>query len=86
MPLRALTELDKDQPVNGTITSENNDAQEDPVNAICSNPCIPWYNYKICCYLLTYFSKQVFSYDICQPNNNPDSLTAMESEIAGRPC
>ena len=73
-------------PVTGTITVKHKNIRKYFINIIYNEPCIAHYNYKNCCYLLTDFSKNVFGYDLCQPNNSLASLAAMECKLTGGRC
>ena len=44
------------------------------------------YDFEQCPYLLTDFSKIGFGYDLCQPNDEVDSMAAMRREMEGDDC
>ena len=44
------------------------------------------YDFEQCPYLLTDFSKVGFGYDLCQPNDEVDSMAAMCCEMKGDDC
>ena len=69
------------------LTPEHDNAKLDMINAICSDPCIPRFDYEKRPYLLTDFSKKGFGWIILQPDSDhPASMEAMRREMSGGDC
>ena len=85
-PLRGLAKLEMETPVDKLIKTEQIDARSDMIDAIVSDPCIARHDFKKRSYLLTDFSKLGFGYNMCQPNNDQESLAAMKRKIDGGEC
>ena len=68
------------------MKSEHFDAKRDLIDAILSDPCIACHDFRKRCILLTDFSVLGFGYNMCQPNDNPASLAAMDRKMAGTEC
>jgi hypothetical protein len=75
--LRPLASMDMDADVSGLMTAERQRARKDMISAIIDDPCIARYDFRKRPYLLTDFSKLGFGYNLCQPNDDPTSLAAM---------
>ena len=56
------------------------------INAVISDSCIARYYFEKNPYLLADFFKVGFGYDLCQPNDDPDSMAAMRREMEGGDC
>ena len=84
--LRQLASLDMEADVTQLLTKEHEDARRDMILAITSDPCIARHDYKKRSYLLTDFSKLGFGFNLCQPNDDPESLAAMRREMEGGEC
>ena len=65
------------------ITDDQKRACENMIVAIISDPCIARYDFKKRPYLLFDWSKLGMGYNLCQPNNDSDSLAAMQREAEG---
>lgn len=85
-PLRPLAKLEMEADITQQITPEIAGAREDPITAILSDPCVAHFNHKKKSYLLTDVSKLGYGYNLCQTNDDPASIAAMEREMAGGEC
>ena len=56
------------------------------INAVISDSCIACYYFENHSYLLADFFKVGFGYDLCQPNDDPNSMAAMRREMEGGDC
>ena len=61
-------------------------ARQDMIEAILSDPCVGRFNPKKRSYLMMDASKLGYGYNLCQPNDDPASIAAMEREMAGGEC
>ena len=77
-------EMDSDVPA--LITDEHERARKDMIVAITRDPCIGRHDYKKRSYLLTDFSKRGFGFNLCQPNDDLESIAAMTCEMDGGEC
>ncbi len=77
--------LDDKFPKN-SYTSHHNNAFQHLKTAVTSKPILQRYNHNKRCYLKTNFSAKGLGYAICQPDDSPDSLAAMQLEERGGKC
>ena len=84
--LRTLAKFDTDHEITGMIKEEHDSSKVDIINAVISDLCISRYYFEKCPYLLTGLSKVGFGYDLCQPNDDPNSMAAMRREMEGGDC
>ena len=84
--LCTLAKFDMDHDITGMLKIEHESAKFDMINSVISEPLIYLYDFEKHPYLLTDFSKVGFCYDMCQPNDNPDSMAAMRREMEGGDC
>ena len=81
--LRPLSSMEMDSDVTALSTDEHERARQDMIFAITSDPCIKRHDFKKSSYLLTDFSKRGFGFNLCQPNDDPESIAAMTREMDG---
>ena len=85
-PLRELAKRDLEDNIEGDMKDEQLRAREDLIMALLSDLCLARHNFKKRSYLLTDFSKLGFGYNVCQPDDDPDSMAAMRREMEGGEC
>ena len=85
-PLRSLASLEIEANISHLITDVHLKARDDLIGAITSDPCIARFDHTKRPYLLTDFSKLGFGYNLCQPNDDKDSIAAMRREMEGGDC
>ena len=86
-PLRDLVAgREMEANISKEMTDVHKKAREDMILAIVSDPCIARHDFEKRSYLLTDFSKLGFGYNLCQPNDDPESLAAMRREMEGGEC
>ena len=84
--LRTLAKFGMGHDITGILKEEHGSDKVDMINDVISDPCIARYDFEKRPYLLTYFSKVGSGYDLCQPNDNPDSMVEMFREMEGVDC
>ena len=75
-----------DHDITVMLKEEHKSAKVYMINAVISDPFISRYYFEKRPYLLTDFSKFGVGYDLCQPNDDPDSMVAMRREMEGGDC
>ena len=75
--LRPLAAMELDSDITSAMTEEHESARKDMINAIISDPCLARFDHKKRSYLLTNFSRIGFGFNLCQPNDDPESLAVM---------
>ena len=84
--LRTLAKFDIDHDITGMLNIEHDSSKVNMINAVTSDPFINRYGFKKSPYLLTDFSKVGFGYDLCQLNDDPESMAEMRREMEGGDC
>jgi len=85
-PLRPLASLEMEQSVSNLMKEEQLAARQDMITAVLSDPCVGRFNPKKRSYLMMDASKLGYGYNLCQPNDDPASIAAMEREMARGEC
>ena len=85
-PLRKLAMMDAEVDITNLMTEDCVNARADLIEAILSDPCIARFDFQKRPYLLTDFCKLGFGFNLCQPNDDAESLAAMNREMEGGDC
>ena len=68
------------------LNIEHESAQVNMINVVLSDPWIARYFFEKRLYLLTDFNQVCFGYDLCHPNDDPDSMAEMRRDMEGGDC